>query len=97
MKFADQKISVEVNLSTANAIQRMQEIGNRIGQVKDLKLNEGMLVIRSRYGLNRVNVLLTIRANGSSSSTVELVGRGQDMWGVAATRVIEKIVSELEQ
>ena len=95
MKFKEINIEREVNLSANAAFQRIQEIGNEIGSVIDVNPSDGTLMINSRYGLNPVKVSVSIKAKNSTASTIKLFGHGQDIWGSAAKRVIDRIVEEL--
>jgi uncharacterized phosphosugar-binding protein len=95
MKFKEINIEREVNLSANAAFQRIQEIGKDIGSVKDVNPSDGTLMINSRYGLNPVKVSVSINAKNSITSTIELSGRGQDIWGSAAKRVVDRIVAKL--
>jgi hypothetical protein len=95
MKFKAMNVVREVDYSATDLFRRIQEIGKDIGSVKDVNPSEGTLVINSRYGLNPVRVSVVIKAKSSTISTVKLAGQGQDIWGGAAKRVIDRIVAEL--
>jgi uncharacterized phosphosugar-binding protein len=95
MKFKAINVVREVDYSATDLFRRIQEIGKDIGSVKDVNPSEGTLMINSRYGLNPVKVSVAIRAKNSTASTIKLFGHGQDIWGSAAKRVIDRIVAEL--
>ena len=82
--------SVRVSRPPDEVFDQMRQALDRIGRIKEEREPE-FLRGSTRYGLQRVSLKVTIvpRADGSS---IEVESFGDDVWGRAARKGIEKLL-----
>jgi hypothetical protein len=68
-----------------------------LGRVEEQHPASKYFLMKARYGLNPVRLRVSVM-NGPTeqSSVVEITGRGQDVWGVASRKVIDRLLATLD-
>jgi hypothetical protein len=79
------------------AWQRLQEAFSSIGKVEEVSDGTRSLIGKARYGLNPVRLRISVLSGPTGDSAVlDIQGRGQDVWGVASRRVIDRLAAALD-
>lgn len=87
---------VELTVTPDVAFVRVCEVMAQVGKVESTSEISRSLVGKARYGLNPVRVRISVMGGTDpSSSVVEFSGKGQDVWGAAPRKVIDRIVDAL--
>jgi hypothetical protein len=88
---------VELQLPPDVAWQRLQTAFASIGKVEEAADSTRSLIGKARYGLNPVRLRISVLSSHSPEAAVlDIQGRGQDVWGVASRRVIDRLVAALD-
>lgn len=84
--------TIEMECPTAEAWSRLKVAAASVGKVKGADETSNSLVLTARYGLNPVRVRIVVNdVPRSTTSVLEIQARGQDVWGVASRRVIDRL------
>ena len=84
---------VEVATPPAVTFQRLQAAFERIGKVEEASPSTRYLIGKARYGLNPVRLRVSVLSGPDGSSVLEVQGRGQDIWGVASRKIIDRLLA----
>jgi hypothetical protein len=88
---------IELQAPPDVAWQRLQAAFSSIGKVEEVSDSTRSLKGKARYGLNPVRLRISVLSGPSGDSAVlDIQGRGQDVWGVASRRVIDRLVAALD-
>lgn len=76
------------------AWQELKEIAATLGRVEEVRETSRYLVLKARYGLNPVRLRISVASGPNSDTTVlDIQGRGQDVWGVASRKIIDRVIA----
>jgi hypothetical protein len=88
--------TVEVQFPPAIAWDRLKTAAMSLGKIEEAQENSHFLILKARYGLNPVRLRVSVLSGPSAAtSRLEIQGRGQDIWGVASRKVIDKLCAAL--
>lgn len=88
--------TVELQLPTAIAWDRLKTAARSLGKIEEAQENSRFLILKARYGLNPVRLRVSVLSGPSAeTSQLDIQGRGQDVWGVASRRVIDRLCAAL--
>jgi hypothetical protein len=88
---------VEVALSPDVAYDRVYDATNQIGKVEEARRTTRTITGKARYGLNPVRYRVAVLSGLTpESAIIEIQGRGQDIWGVASRKVIDRLVALID-
>jgi len=74
----------------------LKRAASAVGKVEEAHDATRSLVMKARYGLNPVRVRVAVISGGDGRLSLLLIqGRGQDVWGVASRKVIERLIGAL--
>jgi hypothetical protein len=84
--------TVELQLSPDVAWSQLKTAAATLGKVQEAHETARFLILRARYGLNPVRLRVSVLSGPSGdTSQLEIQGRGQDIWGVASRKVIDRL------
>ncbi len=87
---------VELQLPAADAWLRVIAAASTTGRIEETHEAARYLVMKSRYGLNPVRLRVAVLSGAvDGTARIEIDGRGQDVWGVASRKVIDKFCASL--
>jgi len=87
---------LEVAASPDVAFERLQRAFATIGKVEETNLGTRSLNGKARYGMNPVRLRISVLSGPSADTAVlDIQGRGQDVWGVASRKVIDRLAAAL--
>ena len=87
---------VEVRQSVDEAYASLVGAAESIGKIQSRSDSARYLVLKARYGLNPVTMRCAVLTNTSGAGAViEFSGRGQDVWGVASRKIIDRLIEAL--
>jgi hypothetical protein len=87
---------IEIQAPPDVAFERLQAAFSSIGSVEETSSLTRTLTGKARYGLNPVRLRISVLSGFSGESAVlDIQGRGQDVWGVASRKVIDRLVDAL--
>jgi len=67
-----------------------------LGKIEEAQENSRFLVLKARYGLNPVRLRVSVLSGPSAdTSRLDIHGRGQDIWGIASRKVIDRLCAAL--
>jgi hypothetical protein len=85
---------VELQLTPDVAWSRLQQVCGAVGKIEEQNEVSRSLVSKSRYGLNPVRLRIAVLSGSSpNTSVLEIQARGQDVWGVASRKTMDRIVA----
>jgi hypothetical protein len=85
---------VELQIEPAAAWARLEQICASLGKVEEANQTSRSLVSRTRYGLNPVRLRIAVLSGATpQSSVLEIQARGQDVWGVASRKAMDRLVA----
>lgn len=88
--------TVEIQQPVERAWERLQAAAAAVGKVEEANDLSHYLIMKARYGLNPVRVRISVVSGaGENTSRLEIQGRGQDLWGVASRKVIDRLCANL--
>jgi hypothetical protein len=88
--------TVELQLPTATAWDRLKTAATSLGKIEEAQENSRFLMLKARYGLNPVRLRVSVLSGPSAgTSRLDIQGRGQDVWGVASRKVIDRLCAAL--
>jgi hypothetical protein len=88
--------TVELQLPTAQAWDRLKTAAASLGKVEEAHDTSRYLVLKARYGLNPVRLRVSVHTGPlAGTSRLDIQGRGQDVWGVASRKVIDRLCAAL--
>jgi len=83
---------VELQLSPSDAWTQLKGAAAGLGKVEEAHEAARYLILKARYGLNSVRLSVAVLSGPSEeSSRLDIQGRGQDIWGVASRKVIDRL------
>lgn len=85
---------IEIEAPPDVAFERLESAWASIGKIEDSNKSVRTLTGKARYGLNPVRVRISVISNGDSS-VLDIQGRGQDVWGAASRKVIDRLIDAL--
>jgi len=87
---------IEIQVPPDVAFQRLQAAFASIGKVEEASAATRTVTGKARYGLNPVRLRISIlTGEGGNVSILDIQGRGQDVWGVASRKVIDRLADAL--
>jgi hypothetical protein len=85
---------VELQLQPTAAWARLQQICSSLGKIEEANEMSRSLVSKTRYGLNPVRLRIAVVSGPTpDSSVLEIQARGQDVWGVASRKAMDRVVA----
>jgi hypothetical protein len=88
--------NVELNQSVDEAYANLASAAESIGKILSRNDSARYIVLKARYGLNPVTMRCAVMTNASGAGAViEFSGRGQDVWGVASRKIIDRLIEAL--
>jgi hypothetical protein len=88
--------NVELDLPPAKAWEQLKTAATSLGKIEEAQENSRFLILKARYGLNPVRLRVSVLSCPSPNvSRIEIQGRGQDVWGVASRKVIDRLCAAL--
>ena len=83
-------------MPTAAAWDRLQAAAASLGTIEEAQENSRFLVVKTRYGLNPVRLRVSVLSGPTAeTSRLDIQARGQDIWGVASRKVIDRLCAAL--
>lgn len=87
---------IELAVGPEEGFAKIQAAVASVGKLEDVNATTRSLVGKVRYGLNPVRVRISVISGPSpGTSVVEIGSKGQDVWGAAARKGADKIVSAI--
>ena len=77
------------------AFKKVLAACEEVGKVEDSNSLTKFIIVKARYGLNPVRARITVTSSGPKTSSVEMIARGQDIWGVASRTVMDRIIAAI--
>ena len=88
--------NVELSQSVDEAYASLVSAAASIGKIQSRNDSARYIVLKARYGLNPVTMRCAVMTNASGAGAViEFSGRGQDVWGVASRKIIDRLIEAL--
>lgn len=88
--------NIELQMPVDVAWTRLQSAANSVGKIEEAHQTSHYLVMKARYGLNPVRLRVSVLTGPTPETAVlEIGGRGQDVWGVASRKVIDRLCASL--
>jgi len=85
---------VELQLAPDAAWARLQKACASMGKIEERNDVSRSLVSKTRYGLNPVRLRIAVLSGPTAETAVlEIQARGQDVWGVASRKSMDRIVA----
>ena len=83
-------------MSPAAAWDKLKSAAASLGKIQEAHETSRYLVLKARYGLNPVRLRVSV-VSGTSAGTarLDIQGRGQDVWGVASRKTIDRLCAAL--
>lgn len=89
-------MTVELQLPPEQAWDRVKAAADELGKVEEAHENSHYLLLKARYGLNPVRLRVAVLSGPTAqTSRLEIHGRGQDVWGVASRKVIDRLCAAI--
>ena len=89
--------NVEVSVPPDQAFQKVMAAMASIGKVKEANPTTRSLVGKARYGLEPVRLRIAILSGAQpGTAVIEIGGKGQDVWGTAPRKVIDRLLAAIE-
>ena len=89
--------NVEVSVPPEQAFQKVLAAMASIGKVEESNPITRSLVGKARYGLNPVRLRITVLSGAQvGTAIIEIGGKGQDVWGAAPRKVIDKLLATIQ-
>lgn len=87
---------LELEIPPAAAFQRVCEAADNLGKLAKADEPTGSLTVKVKYGLSTVRLHVTVSAGPlTGTSTVTIVARGQDIWGVAERKTTGRLLDAI--
>jgi len=84
--------NVELQLSPSDAWTQLKTAAANLGKVEETHEASRYLIVKARHGLNPVRLRVSVLSGPSpETSRLDIQGRGQDIWGVASRKVIDRL------
>jgi hypothetical protein len=88
--------NVELSKRVDEAYESLVGAAEGIGKIQSRNDSARYIVLKARYGLNPVTMRSAVMSNASGDgSVIEFSGRGQDVWGVASRKIIDRLIEAL--
>jgi hypothetical protein len=88
--------TVEMPVPPEQAYQMVAAAMARIGKVEESNPTTRSLVGKARYGLNPVRLRISVLSGAQQGTAVlQIGGKGQDVWGAAPRKVIDKLLAAI--
>jgi len=86
--------TVELQMTPAAAWNALKAAASSLGKVEETSENTRFLTVKARYGLNPVRLRVSVLSGASPETAIlDVQGRGQDVWGVASRKVIDRLIA----
>ena len=83
----------ELSIPPDQAWKILQETFDGVGKIEKADEGARSLSGKIRYGLNPVRLRITVLSSPNlNASVLDIQGRGQDVWGVASRKAIDKLL-----
>jgi hypothetical protein len=83
---------VELAAEPAVAWSQLKSAAAQLGKIEEKSDGSRFLILKMRYGLNPVRMRVSVlSAADGQSSVLDIQGRGQDVWGVASRKAIDRL------
>ncbi len=86
---------MELQCPAEEGYERLLIAGAEVGTLEEYNDLARYVVIKARYGLNPVRVRASIVGLTDNTCKLTIQGRGQDVWGTASKKVMERIVTAI--
>ncbi|MDO8389767.1 MAG: hypothetical protein Q7V57_04695 [Actinomycetota bacterium] len=87
---------IELECPRVEAWSRLLAAADKVGKVEEAHEASYFLIVKGRYGLNPVRLRVSVLSGPTAATAVlEIQGRGQDVWGVASRKVIDRLSAAL--
>lgn len=84
--------TVELQLSPDVAWDGLKTAANTLGKIEETSDTARFLIFKARYGFNPVRMRVSVMSGPTGdTSRLEIQARGQDIWGVASRKVIDRL------
>ena len=84
--------TVELQLPPKAAWEQLIASADKLGKIQEVHDASRFLILKARYGLNPVRLRISVLSGPTDqSSRLDIQGRGQDVWGVASRKVIDRL------
>lgn len=84
--------TIELQMSAAAAWDRLKVVAASMGKIEEVGEAARFISFKTRYGLNPVRLRVSVLSGPSDGTAVlDIQGRGQDVWGVASRKVIDRL------
>jgi len=88
--------NIELTKTVDDAYQSLVIAAETIGKIESKSDSAKYVVLKARYGLNPVTMRCRVMSNTTGQgSVIEFSGRGQDVWGGASRKVIDRLIQAL--
>ena len=88
---------IELSMTPEIAWQRLQAAFDQIGKIEEANDASRTLIGKARYGTNPVRLRVSIlTGNTPPSAVLDIQGRGQDVWGVASRKVMDRLIAQFD-
>lgn len=88
--------NVELMQGVDEAYASLVKAAESIGKIQSRSDSARYIVLKARYGLNPVTMRCAVMTNArGAGSVIEFSGRGQDVWGVASRKIIDRLIEAL--
>ena len=70
----------------------LKAVAADLGNVEESHETSRFLIFKARYGLNPVRLRVSVQSGASdATSRLEIQARGQDIWGVASRKTMDRL------
>ena len=84
--------NVELQLSPSDAWTQLKSVAAGLGKIEETHEASRFVIFKARHGLNPVRLRVSVLSGPTeNTSRLDIQGRGQDIWGVASRRVIDRL------
>jgi hypothetical protein len=84
--------TVELQLAPGTAWDQLKTAADKLGKIQESHDASRFLILKARYGMNPVRLRVSVLSGPTDeSSRLDIQGRGQDIWGVASLKVIDRL------
>lgn len=92
-QLADTSRTIELAVPSDVAWQQLKKAANDLTKVRRVSDTSRMLEAKGRYGLASVQLKLAVSpGEDPSTSRLEIMARGSDVWGVGSRKVVERLL-----
>jgi hypothetical protein len=85
----------ELPFNSEIAFEKVLAACAEVGKVEESSALTKFIIVKAKYGLNTVKARISVSSSGAETSTVEMLARGQDVWGIASRTVMDRIIAAI--